>query len=87
MNILSLEYTFKAISLDGLTSVGIRGEDCAVVACQCKLPDKLIDRASVSRLFSLTKHTGCVMTGMMPDCGAQVQRARYEAANFMYKYG
>ncbi|VDN10447.1 unnamed protein product [Dibothriocephalus latus] len=85
--LFQVEYTFKAISLDGLTSVGIRGENCAVVACQCKLPDKLIERSSITRLFSLTPRTGCIMTGMMPDCRAQVQRARYEAANFKYKYG
>ncbi|VEL22464.1 unnamed protein product [Protopolystoma xenopodis] len=78
---------FQAISLDGLTSVGVRGDDCAVVACQCKLPDKLVDRRSITRLFRLTDSTGCAMTGMLPDCRAQVQRARYEAANFKYKFG
>ncbi|VDQ05705.1 unnamed protein product [Trichobilharzia regenti] len=73
-----VEYTFKAISLDGHLSVGVRGHDCAVVAAQLKLPDKLIDRKSVTRIFRLTDSTGCIMTGMAPDCRAQVQRARYE---------
>ncbi|CAH8839487.1 unnamed protein product [Trichobilharzia szidati] len=82
-----VEYTFKAISLDGHLSVGVRGHDCAVVAAQLKLPDKLIDRKSVTRIFRLTDSTGCIMTGMAPDCRAQVQRARYEAATFKHKFG
>ncbi|VDP70465.1 unnamed protein product [Schistosoma mattheei] len=82
-----VEYTFKAISLDGHLSVGVRGNDCAVVAAQLKLPDKLIDRRSMTRIFRLTDSTGCIMTGMAPDCRAQVQRARYEAATFKHKFG
>ncbi|VDP89230.1 unnamed protein product [Echinostoma caproni] len=85
--LFQVEYSLKAVSVDGLISVGVRGDDCAVVASQLKLPDKLIERESVTRLFRLTDSTGCIMTGMLPDCYAQVHRARYEAANFKYKHG
>ncbi|KAF6776887.1 hypothetical protein AHF37_03481 [Paragonimus kellicotti] len=85
--LFQVEYSLKAVSVDGLISVGVRGDDCAVVASQLKLPDKLIERESVTRLFRLTDSTGCIMTGMIPDCRAQVHRARAEAAEFKYKHG
>ncbi|PAA51854.1 hypothetical protein BOX15_Mlig026953g1 [Macrostomum lignano] len=82
-----IEYAFKAINIDGLTSIGVRGVDCVVLGTQRKVPDKLIVADSVSRLFNLTDKVGCLMTGLLADCRSQVRRAQFEAAKFKNRNG
>ncbi len=83
-----MEYAFKAASsASGLTGVSLRGKNSAVVVTQKKVPDRLMDPKSVSHLFSITPKIGCLVTGRIADCKAQIQRARYEAADFAFQYG
>ncbi|TRY63984.1 hypothetical protein TCAL_00798 [Tigriopus californicus] len=82
-----VEYAFKAINSTGTTSVAVKGAETSAVATLRKVPDKLIDASSVTSLYAITDTIGCVMTGMVADAKNQVQRARYEAASFKYKFG
>lgn len=54
---------------------------------QKKVPDKLIDPTSVTRIFKITKHIGMLVTGLTPDAKSIVQQARQQAAEFRFKFG
>jgi len=82
-----VEYAFKAIKVPGITNVCIRGKDSCIVVSQKKVPEPLLKAETVTSLFSITKNIGCCVTGLIPDCKSRVQRARYEAAEFEFKYG
>jgi len=82
-----VEYAFKAVRIAGFNSIGIQGKDSVCVVTEKKVPDKLLDESTVTHMFAISPLIGCVTTGKIADARAQVDRARYEAAEFRYKYG
>lgn len=82
-----VEYAFKAINSASITSIGVTGKDSAVLISQKKIPDKLLDPATVSYLFQITPSIGLLATGSIADARSLALRARAEAAEFRYKYG
>ena len=77
-----IEYAFKAVNSVNITSVGVRGTDCVAVVTQKKVPDKLIDPASVTRLFQITPKVGCLVTGLVGDGKALVVECRQARAGW-----
>jgi len=82
-----VEYAFKAVKAGGITSIAVKGVDSVVMVTQKKVPDKLLDPTSVTHMFKVTPTLGYLATGLVADARSQVQRARYEAAEFKYKNG
>jgi 20S proteasome alpha/beta subunit len=69
-----LEYAFKAVKTSGETSIGVRGKNAVALITQKKVEDKLIDPRSVTRMFKITKHIGCVITGLIGKSVRQAKR-------------
>ncbi len=46
-----------------------------------------MDPKSITHLFHITPRIGCLVTGRIADAKAQIQRARYEAADYQYNNG
>lgn len=80
-----VEYAFKAINQGGLTAVGVRGDSASVIVIQKKVPDKLIDPDTMSRVWQINNGTGCVVCGLSADSRSYVTRARYEGTYLKIK--
>jgi len=80
-----VEYAFKAINQGGLTAIGVRGDTASAIVVQKKVPDKLIDASTMSRIWSLGGTNGCVVCGLSADSREYVRRARHETIRWNYK--
>ncbi|CCF58939.1 hypothetical protein KAFR_0F03430 [Kazachstania africana CBS 2517] len=85
--LFQVEYAFKATNQTNINSLAVRGKNCAVVINQKKVPDKLLDPATLSYIFPISRHVGMLANGPIPDARNAALRAKAEAAEFRYKYG
>mmetsp|Transcript_24582 Transcript_24582/g.24821 ORF Transcript_24582/g.24821 Transcript_24582/m.24821 type:complete len:247 (+) Transcript_24582:117-857(+) len=86
-HIYQIEYAIKAATSGGNTAVAVRGEKTSVFITQKKVPDRLIDPSCITSIYKITDSIGCLMLGLTPDVQAQVDRLRYEAAEFKFTNG
>eukprot|EP01084_Bolivina_argentea_P100864 180952_1 len=82
-----IEYSFKAIRLPGDTTIGVRGTDSVCLITTKKVPDKLVDPSSITRMYRVTPSIGCCVTGRLPDARALVYKSRSIAAEFQFDNG
>ena len=82
-----VEYAFKAINQGGLTAIGVRGDTASAIVVQKKVPDKLIDASTMSRIWNVGGTNGCVVCGLSADSREYVRRARHETVRWNYKNG
>lgn len=82
-----VEYAQKAINQANTTTIGIKGEDCAIIITQKKVQDALIDESCVTHLYNITKNVGVCVTGLEADGRFKIMEARNKAVNWNYKYG
>jgi 20S proteasome subunit alpha 1 len=80
-----VEYAFKAVKSSGLTSVGLKGKDCAVVVSEKRVAEKSIESSTVTNLYPICDGIGCVTTGINADCKAVVTKLRQEASDYKYQ--
>ncbi|KAJ4459099.1 putative Proteasome subunit alpha type-6-B [Paratrimastix pyriformis] len=85
--LFQIEYACKAIRTEAVTAVAVRGRDCVVIACEKKVPDKLIDPDTVKHVYRVTEHIGGLFVGIQADARQLLHRVRIMAANFKLEHG
>lgn len=84
--VFQIEYAAKAVE-NAPTVVGVRCKDGIVVGIEKPVHSRLIVPGSNRYTYAITKHSGMLVTGVLPDGRAVVTRARQEAAGYQENYG
>lgn len=68
------------------TAIGIRAKDGVVLAVEKLVTSKLFEHGANKRIFSIDKHIGMCIAGLLADARAVVEIARDEAVNYRNQY-
>jgi len=83
--VFQVEYAQKAIENSG-TVIGLRGKDGVVLAVEKLITSKLHEPLANKRLFSIDKHIGVAVAGLVSDAKALVEVARQEAVSYRSQF-
>ncbi|KAF5302330.1 hypothetical protein FQA39_LY10369 [Lamprigera yunnana] len=84
--VFQVEYAVKALENSG-TIIGLKGKDGVVFAVEKLVTSKLYEPGANRRIFSIDKHVGMAVCGLIADARQIVDIARREAANYRSQYG
>ena len=72
-----VEYAREAVKR-GTTAVGIKAQDGIVLIVDKRISSKLLEAASIEKIFKIDDHIGVASSGLVGDARALVDRARIE---------
>jgi proteasome alpha subunit len=72
-----VEYAREAVKR-GTTAVGIKAQDGIVLIVDKRISSKLLEAASIEKIFRIDDHIGVASSGLVGDARALVDRARVE---------
>jgi len=84
--VFQVEYAHKAVENSG-TVVALRGKDGVVLAVEKLVTSKLYEPGTNKRLFTVDRHIGVAVAGLLADAKAVVERCREEARSYRSEYG
>ncbi|KAH7954868.1 hypothetical protein HPB49_022377 [Dermacentor silvarum] len=84
--VFQVEYAQKAVENSG-TAVALRGRDGLVFAVEKLVTSKLYEAGANKRIFTVDKHVGVAVAGLLADAKQVVETARVEASNYRSEYG
>ncbi len=65
----------------------MRGKDGIVLAVEKLVTSKLYEVGANKRIFTVDRHIGVAVAGLLADARAIVENAREEAKNYRSEYG
>jgi len=84
--VFQVEYAQKAVENSG-TAIALRGKDGVVFAVEKLVMSKLYEAGANKRLFTVDRHVGCGVAGLLADAKQVVERACSEASTYRSEYG
>lgn len=84
--VFQVEYAQKAVENSG-TAVALRGWDGIVFAVEKLVTSKLYEAGANKRIFTVDRHVGVAVAGLLADAKQVVETARVEASNYRSEYG
>jgi len=84
--VFQIEYALKAVENSG-TAIALRGKDGVVFAVEKLVTSKLYEKGSNKRIFTVDRHVGCAVAGLLADAKQMIETAAKEAASYRNEYG
>jgi len=84
--VFQVEYANKAVD-NSSTAVAIRCKDGVVFGVEKLVTSKLYERTTGKRIFTIDRHVGMAVAGLISDARELVNVAREEAADYRATYG
>jgi len=83
--VFQIDYAGKAIEQSG-TLIGLKGKNGVVLAVEKIVRSPLYEEDAGTRIYSVDKHIGIALAGLLADGRIIVETARKEAANYKQQF-